>query len=216
MLRNRSLITLAIIVVAVQFFAFFLPTFSEVREGEDVEAYSTQQVLINYTDTINDSDAEELWGWCRMGRFVICVEYISALAFIICALRKEDDDKKAASYLLGAASSIAFACTVNYGMLALIFEESHYDKSVGLLFGATIQLLGLLAVGIIYLYVAKDPYASYKPVSTEKSPENTANKAAVQDEENELFKNTVTCPTCGQTGIPKNRRSCPKCDTIFW
>lgn len=210
MRRNRNLITLAIIIIVIQLFAFFLPTFSEEQKWEDPEASSTQQLLINYTDTLNDDDGEDLWGYCEIGRFVTYIEYISAIIFLVCAIRMEaEEEKKSAWFLLIAASDIACACLINYSMLTFIFEESRYDKSVSLLFGGVIQLLGAIAVACISIYVVSHQYYASKPTPVAQPPVN------IQRDENATFSTSITCPVCGQTGIAKNRRSCPKCDTIL-
>ena len=215
--RNQKLITFAIIIVTIQLFSFFLPTFSKSREYEDVESFSTQQILVNYTDTLNDSDSENLWSSCTLGGFITCVEYISAIAFLVYAIRIEDEDeKKAMLCLLGAASSIALACSVNYLVLVSIFEESRYETTVGLQFGGIVQLLGMLAVAILNMNIDKVQRYSSTPTPTVSNANNDTNKVPAPTEEVTTSNSTLTCPVCGQSGIPKNRRSCPKCDTIFW
>ena len=227
--RNRKLITVAIIIVIIQFFCFFLPTFSRVKEGERVESYSTQQVLVNYTDTLDDPSAEELWTMSWMGRLVTCVTHICALILVINAKRvEEDDDKKALSALLGASACITFSTGFNILLLLSIFTEAYHKTSAGLLFTGFCQVIAPIAVFILLKcydempqsYRSRRRHQSSADASENINPDNDTD--GFSDEfsvrpivQGSALNKTLKCPVCEQDGMSKNRRSCIRCGISF-
>ena len=214
--QNKGLVTAALILVVFQLFCFFLPSHAisrtEYRETT-VESFSPQQLLVNYADTLDDEDADELWSDCRLGRFFTSLGYLGALIDVVLVLHSENKNKKGnLGLLLSASMEIAAAILINSTALGGIVKTYRGDCTSYMRFGG---IMSLLVPPLVLLLFCLHDGSSHPAKKSPKKPyyvvEPNKNTGAIPSG----MEVGLKCPRCGVGGQPSNRTCCWSCGAAF-
>lgn len=182
--QNKGLVTAALILVVFQLFCFFLPShaISRTEYGETtVESFSPQQLLVNYADTLDDEDADELWSDCVLGRLFTSLGYLGALIDVILVLRSENKNKKGnLGLLLSASMEIAAAILINSTALGGIVDTYRGDCTSYMRFAGIVSLLVPPLVLLLFCLHDGSGYPAKKPQKAPKSPIMLSSRTRIQ------------------------------------